>query len=1072
MLPQWMFYVDYGGPGNRVWLAWDPSFVDVNVVETGAQFMHCSVFIRSLHSSVFITVVYGVNDVIGRRELWMDITRISAEVTDSPWLVGEISTRCWILVKFVACQGISGGQRTSFGAACRIPGLYTCLCTESDLLGIIVVGMPGAWKRLDRLLVNDRWLESWPDTTYVSLSARTSDHSPWYYEEMIATELLRQRKGDLSTNVALAKGFLESAQSMLTADRHCPTLLHLEFCCKLVYRLASRLEQKMLHQRAKMAWMKEGDQCSRVFFRKVAKRRASKRVFQINTDGRTLTDQPEVIEEAEALTAPVSSTEIRQAIFDIDETKAPGPDGYSAGFFKAAWSVIGEEVTQALLDFFRTGRLLKQINATLISLIPKVNSPSVVAEFRPISCCNVLYKAVTKILVQRMRSILHTLISPSQNAFVPGRSIGDNVLLAQELFSGYNQRNLPPRCALKVDLRKAYDTVEWDFLKAALTLFGFPERFIQWIVECVTTTSYSVCINGAPHGFFRGARGLRQGDPMSPFLFVLVMEVLTLMLRQRIEQNGGFSYHWRCEAVQLFQLSFADDLLLFSKAEPNSIQLFKDGLIDFAELSGLQANLQKSHLILSRSAAAYRDSLLAILDFQEGHLPLRYLGLPLLASRLTISDCQPILRKMEARIKGVMLSFAGRVQLIKSVLSALQVYWAMAFILPKHIIKEIEKRLRNFLWKGNLDTGYAKVSWQQVCRPVNEGGLGIRDIHSLNKGLMSRHLWRIISHDSNSIWVSWILHYRLQESSVWTIRTRTGTWGWRKLIRLRDALRPHVHYQIGDGTSFSLWHDPWHPRGPLLPQFSFGGPRHTALPPTAPLSAVISEDTWSWPHITDMESIDITHDLPAIHGGRDRIQWTGPRGSFSSAAAYDLFRPPGPTVGWSSLLVGTFHIPRHRFILWLALQGRLSTTDKPWLQHLGSVCVLCQDGVPESHEHLFFMCPFASECIRAIRREVFFHWPYYNWSSVIRWASARWRGKHVVNAAYRALFASLVYHLWQERNSRIFQHSSRPTEEIVRMVVSETRDLIICKQLPRTVSTRGLYRLWRIPWPVEGIAHT
>ncbi|KAL0286587.1 UNVERIFIED_CONTAM: Retrovirus-related Pol polyprotein from type-2 retrotransposable element R2DM [Sesamum radiatum] len=874
----------------------------------------------------------------------------------------------------------------------------------------------------------------------------------------------RQRKGDLSTNVALAKGFLESAQSMLTADRHCPTLLHLEFCCKLVYRLASRLEQKMLHQRAKMAWMKEGDQCSRVFFRKVAKRRASKRVFQINTtDGRTLTDQPEVIgefiryyeellggttrdrwidlrylrpwarhiltvEEAEALTAPVSSTEIRQAIFDIDETKAPGPDGYSAGFFKAAWSVIGEEVTQALLDFFRTGRLLKQINATLISLIPKVNSPSVVAEFRPISCCNVLYKAVTKILVQRMRSILHTLISPSQNAFVPGRSIGDNVLLAQELFSGYNQRNLPPRCALKVDLRKAYDTVEWDFLKAALTLFGFPERFIQWIVECVTTTSYSVCINGAPHGFFRGARGLRQGDPMSPFLFVLVMEVLTLMLRQRIEQNGGFSYHWRCEAVQLFQLSFADDLLLFSKAEPNSIQLFKDGLIDFAELSGLQANLQKSHLILSRSAAAYRDSLLAILDFQEGHLPLRYLGLPLLASRLTISDCQPILRKMEARIKG---------------------------------------------WEGlccHLQDGSA----HQICPisstglpPVNEGGLGIRDIHSLNKGLMSRHLWRIISHDSNSIWVSWILHYRLQESSVWTIRTRTGTWGWRKLIRLRDALRPHVHYQIGDGTSFSLWHDPWHPRGPLLPQFPLG-PRHTALPPTAPLSAVISEDTWSWPHITDMESIDITHDLPAIHGGRDRIQWTGPRGSFSSAAAYDLFRPPGPTVGWSSLLVGTFHIPRHRFILWLALQGRLSTTDKPWLQHLGSVCVLCQDGVPESHEHLFFMCPFASECIRAIRREVFFHWPYYNWSSVIRWASARWRGKHVVNAAYRALFASLVYHLWQERNSRIFQHSSRPTEEIVRMVVSETRDLIICKQLPRTVSTRGLYRLWRIPLACRG----
>ncbi|KAL0288047.1 UNVERIFIED_CONTAM: Retrovirus-related Pol polyprotein from type-2 retrotransposable element R2DM [Sesamum radiatum] len=509
-----------------------------------------------------------------------------------------------------------------------------------------------------------------------------------------------------------------------------------------------------------------------------------------------------------------------------------------------------------------------------------------------------------------MRSILDQLISPSQNAFVPGRSIGDTILLAQELFSGYNQRHLPPRCALKVDLRKAYDTVEWDFLRAVLTMFGFPERFIMWIVECVTTPSFFVCLNGAPHGFFRGARGLRQGDPMSPFLFVLVMEVLTLIIQQLIDQNGGFSYHWKCEAIKLFQLGFADDLLLFSKANTESIHLFKDGLTTFAELLGLQANLAKSHLILSRSAAATRDTLLTILDFQEGHLPLRYLGLPLLASRLTIADCQPILQKIDARIRGwegVMLSFAGRVQLIKSVLSALQVYWAMAFILPKHIIKEIEKRLRNFLWKGSTEIGYAKVSWQRVCRPVSEGGLGIRDIQALNKGLMSRHLWRIVMHDRTSIWVTWILQYRLQDYSIWTIRARSGTWGWRKLIRLREALRPYIRYHVGDGTSFSLWHDPWHAGGPLILQFP-SEPRHTSIPISAPLSTVIWEETWTWPHITHMESVDIPHYLLIIHGGRDQILWTGPRSSFSSDAAYDVFRPPGPAVDWSSLLVAKSHL--------------------------------------------------------------------------------------------------------------------------------------------------------------------
>ncbi|KAL0455486.1 UNVERIFIED_CONTAM: hypothetical protein Slati_0887800 [Sesamum latifolium] len=168
--------------------------------------------------------------------------------------------------------------------------------------------------------------------------------------------------------------------------------------------LATKLEQQMLHQRAKVAWMKGGDQCSRIFFHK--------------------------------------------AVFDIAEDKAPGPDGYSSGSFKAAWPVIGKEVTQAILDFFATGRLLKQVNATLLSLIPKVQNPTLVAEFRPISCCNLLYK---------------------------------------ELFQGYNQQHLPPRCELKVDIQKAYNTVEWDFLSAALKLFGFPPLFISWIEECITT---------------------------------------------------------------------------------------------------------------------------------------------------------------------------------------------------------------------------------------------------------------------------------------------------------------------------------------------------------------------------------------------------------------------------------------------------------------------------------------------------------------------------------------------------------------------------------------------------------
>ncbi|KAL0287731.1 UNVERIFIED_CONTAM: hypothetical protein Sradi_7117600 [Sesamum radiatum] len=199
-----------------------------------------------------------------------------------------------------------------------------------------------------------------------------------------------------------------------------------------------------------------GDQCTRVFFRRVAKRRATKRIFQIQNDGgTTITEHNEVThefisfyqrllggergsrfidlcflrpwaryliteEDSAILSEPVSATDVKMAFFDIAEEKSPGPDGYSSGFFKAVWPIVGEEVTRAILDFFHNGKMLRQVNTTLLVLIPKVQAPTHVTDFRPISCCNVLYKLITKIIIQRLSSLLDRLVSLSQNAFVPG----------------------------------------------------------------------------------------------------------------------------------------------------------------------------------------------------------------------------------------------------------------------------------------------------------------------------------------------------------------------------------------------------------------------------------------------------------------------------------------------------------------------------------------------------------------------------------------------------------------------------------------------------------------------------
>ncbi|KAL0283664.1 UNVERIFIED_CONTAM: Retrovirus-related Pol polyprotein from type-2 retrotransposable element R2DM [Sesamum radiatum] len=621
VLARWRWFMDYTGPGNRIWIAWNDDIIDVDILNVDSQYVHCRVHFHELHEIILITVVYGANEVSTRRDLWQGLIELAETVGNEPWLVGGDFNAVLDMSEVCGASGDIRVAMNEFNECILQTGLLS-LPMQGERFTWHNCSLDGRslWKRLDRLLANDVWMDRWPNMYYSCLTPRTSDHSPLVLKgdcRNLQVSLFR-----FDNYLALSPGFLDLF--ILFGG----TLLLVLVCIRIVYLKASKLEQVMLRQRAKMQWLKGGDQCSRVFFRRVATRRANKRVFQISDDNGNEQTDPTIINNI--------FVEFFQAFFDIEEDKAPGPDGFSSGFFKAAWPVVGEEVSKAIRDFFKTGRLLKQLNATLLTLIPKVRNPQSVAEFRPISCCNVIYKVITKILVSRIREILDHLISPSQNAFVPGRLISDNVLLAQELFSGYNQCRLPPRCALKVDLRKAYDTVEWDFLFATLRMFGFPAVFIGWIKECVTSAHYSVVVNGGVHGFFAGARGLRQGDPMSPYLFVLVMEVLHMILQQFIEQDGEFR-----------------------------------GLDLFATLSGLKTNPQKSQLIISKAASGLRESLLAALGFQEGHLPVRYLGLPLISARLSVTDCQSLLQKIDSRIKGwegIQLSFAGRVQLIKSVL--------------------------------------------------------------------------------------------------------------------------------------------------------------------------------------------------------------------------------------------------------------------------------------------------------------------------------------------------------------------------------------------------------------------
>ena len=269
-----------------------------------------------------------------------------------------------------------------------------------------------------------------------------------------------------------------------------------------------------------------------------------------------------------------SSEEIKKTIWDIPQDKSPSLDGYNSTFYKATWSIVGTDVVKGIQNFFKNGKLLKSWNITGITLIPKVPCPSSLRDFRPISCCHVIYKCISKLICSRLNMFLNHIIAPNQGAFVGGRNIIHNVLLCQDIFKHYGRKGCSPRCLLKIDLQKAYDTLDWMFLKDIMVALNFPLKFISIVISCITSTQYSLILNGSPMEVIETKTKLRQGDPMSPLLFVLGMEYLSRIL-MKVSKAEGFKFHPRCKKLQLTHLAFADDLMIFCKGNLESIQIMK-----------------------------------------------------------------------------------------------------------------------------------------------------------------------------------------------------------------------------------------------------------------------------------------------------------------------------------------------------------------------------------------------------------------------------------------------------------------------------------------------------------------
>ncbi|CAL5388524.1 unnamed protein product [Camellia sinensis] len=532
----------------------------------------------------------------------------------------------------------------------------------------------------------------------------------------------------------------------------------------------SRNKDRLWLQKSRMSWAQNGDKNTRLFHLMASNRQRKNLLDSVQADGVVVEDPSMVkqvvvnyfkrvfaeswksrpklagplssissVDSKEVLEAEFTEAEIWAAIQDCDGNKAPGPDGFNLYCIQKCWSLMKGEFIQLFQELHRNGKLAKGVNSSFITLIPKKKNPIDLSEYRPISLVSAIYKVLAKVLSRRVRKVLPKLIGEVQSAFISGRCILDGVLIANEVVDWW-RKSKKKEIILKLDFEKAYDSVNWEFLLSMMKNLGFGEKWVGWIWSCISTSRISVLVNGSPTAEFSPQKGLRQGDPLSPFLFNIVAEGLNILLERAKEKGmirGASVGH---QELKISHLQFADDTIIFCEAKWEEIIMLKRILRCFEVMSGLKINFHKSIVCGIGVEEELVKEFAKTLNCLNQSLPLSYLGLPLGANPRRRSTWQPVVEKFKKKLaswKRRFLSFAGKLTLVKSVLSSLPLYFLSIFKMPVGVAKTIDRIQSNFLWGGSeIKRKIYLVQWKEVCKSKAQWGLGLRSLSDVNVCLM------------------------------------------------------------------------------------------------------------------------------------------------------------------------------------------------------------------------------------------------------------------------------------------------------------------------------------------------